>query len=68
MERFHGTWQGRLPQELRRAGITEMVAANQFIGEKMIPSHNRKLAVPPREEGTAFVPAHDADLEGHHVF
>jgi transposase len=63
MERFFETWQGRLPQELRKAGITEMEAANQFIAQKMIGWHNRKLAVAPKEEGSAFVPAQGADLE-----
>ena len=63
MERFYGTWQGRLPQELRQAGITEMAAANRFIQEKMIPWHNRKLAVAPAEPGSAFVPAGGADLD-----
>jgi transposase len=64
MERFYGTWQGRLPQELRKAGITEMEPANEFIRRKMIPWHNRKLAVAPKEEGSAFVPAQGADLDG----
>lgn len=64
MERFYGTWQGRLPQELRKAGITEMEPANEFIRRKMIPWHNRKLAVAPKEEGGAFVPAQGADLDG----
>jgi transposase len=64
MERFFGTWQGRLPQELRKAGITEMAAANEFIRRTMIPWHNRKVAVPPQEPGSAFVPATGADLDG----
>ena len=64
MERFFGTWQGRLPQELRRAGITDMAAANEFIRRTMIPWHNRKAAVPPQESGSAFVPATGADLDG----
>jgi transposase len=64
MERFFETWQGRLPQELRKAGITDMEAANRFIRQKMIGWHNRKLAVAPREEGSAFVPAKGADLDG----
>jgi transposase len=64
MERFYETWQGRLPQELRKAGITEMAPANQYIRQQMIPWHNRKLAVAPKEEGSAFVPARGADLEG----
>ena len=31
MERQFGTWQGRLPQELRKAGIATMAAANEYI-------------------------------------
>jgi transposase len=64
MERFFETWQGRLPQELRKAGISEMEAANDFIRRTMIPWHNRKLAAAPREAGSAFVSAQGADLEG----
>jgi len=64
MERFFQTWQGRLPQELRRAGITEMGAANAFIRAKMLPWHNRTLTVAAAEEGSAFVPAGGADLDG----
>jgi transposase len=33
-ERSFGTWQGRLPQELRLAGIRELGAANQFLRER----------------------------------
>jgi len=64
MERFFGTWQGRLPQELRLAGIDTMEAANRFIEEKMIPWHNHTLGVAPRETGSAFVPAGGTDLDG----
>src|SRR5262245_33623902 len=63
MERFFETWQGRLPQELCKAGITELAAANAFIAQKMIPWRNRKLAVEPKEKGSAFVPVQGADLE-----
>jgi transposase len=63
MERFFGTWQGRLPQELRRAGITTMEAANQFIRQNMMPWHNRKLAVAPAEAGNTFVPCPNIDLD-----
>jgi transposase len=63
MERFYETWQGRLPQELRKAGITEMEPANAFIRQKMVPWHNRKLTVAPKETGSAFVPVGGADLE-----
>ena len=35
-ERNFGTWQGRLPQELRLAGITTLEAANRFLREHYI--------------------------------
>lgn len=63
MERQFGTWQGRLPQELRKAGITTMAEANEFIRDVFIPWHNRHLTVPAREPGSAFVPAGGADLD-----
>ena len=35
-ERSFGTWQGRLPQELRLHGITTLEAANGFLREEYI--------------------------------
>ncbi len=35
-ERSFGTWQGRLPQELRLAGITNREEANRFLNERYI--------------------------------
>ncbi len=58
MERLFGSWQGRLPQELRRAGITEMAAANRYLQQRFIPWHNRHWTEPAHQSGTAFVPAH----------
>ena len=63
MERQFGTWQGRLPQELRKAGIATMAVANEYIQKTFIPWHNRHLSVPAREPGSAFVPAGGADLD-----
>lgn len=63
MERFFGTWQGRLPQELQRAGIKTVEEANRYIREKFIVWHNRKLAVSAAEEGSAFVPYAGVDLD-----
>jgi transposase len=63
MERLFGTWQGRLPQELRRADIRSMEDANKYISDKFIPWHNRTLSVAAKEQGTAFVPAGQADLD-----
>jgi hypothetical protein len=61
-ERFFGTWQGRLPQELRLRGITTMEAANGFLRKHWIRQHNRKFAVKAESEGTAFVPYVGLDL------
>lgn len=55
-ERAFATHQGRLPQELALAGITEMATANRYLRETYRPAFNREFAQPPREEGTAFVP------------
>ena len=53
-ERMFGTLQKRLPQELRLAGITDMVEANRFLKE--VPQHNARFATPAEDRGTAFVP------------
>jgi transposase len=56
MERAFGTLQGRLPQELRLAGITTIEAADRFLTERFLPEHNRRFAVAAAETGSAFVP------------
>jgi hypothetical protein len=53
-ERNFGTWQGRLPQELRLAGITTVEGANAFLRERYIGEFNTKFSVPAAEKGTAF--------------
>jgi transposase len=55
-ERAFQTHQGRLPQELARAGITDMYAANRYLEEVYRPEHNREFGVASRCEGTAYVP------------
>ncbi len=62
-ERSFGTWQGRLPQELRLAGIRTVEAANQFLRDRYIAEFNRRFAVPAAEKGTAFRPYARRDLE-----
>jgi len=62
-ERSFGTWQGRLPQELRLAGIATVEGANQFLRDRYIAEFNRKFAVPAAEKGTAFRPCGRRDLE-----
>jgi hypothetical protein len=62
-ERSFGTWQGRLPQELRVAGIRELEAANQFLRERYIAEFNTKFAVAAAERGTAFRRCSRKDLD-----
>lgn len=63
MERFWATWQGRLPQELRLAGICTVEGANAFLAQTWVPLHNRTWTVPAAGEGTAFVPYPGDQLE-----
>lgn len=55
-ERMFGTLQARLPQELRLCGITTMDEANRFLKEEFLPRHNARFAVPPEDEGSAYIP------------
>ena len=61
-ERSFGTWQGRLPQELRLAGITTPEGANVFLGQRYIAAFNQKFAVAAAEKGTAFRRTTRSDL------
>jgi transposase len=62
-ERGFGTWQGRLPQELRLRGITDLAGANAFLREHYIAEFNSKFTVPAAEKGTAFVRLRRRDLD-----
>jgi transposase len=62
-ERSFGTWQGRLPQELRLAGIDTPKAANLFLLEHYIAAFNRKFAVAAIEKGSAFRRPTRTDLD-----
>jgi hypothetical protein len=62
-ERNFGTWQGRLPQELRLQGITTVEEANRFLREHYIAEFNRRFQVAAAERGTAFVPCRRRDLD-----
>ncbi|HTF61631.1 MAG TPA: hypothetical protein VK638_02850 [Edaphobacter sp.] len=53
-ERSFGTWQGRLPQELRLACIRNIEEANRFLRERYIAEFNAKVTVAAKERGTAF--------------
>lgn len=63
MERNYGTWQGRLPQELRLAGIGTVEQANRFLREHYIAEFNRKFTVKAAVEGTAFRKCGRRDLD-----
>jgi transposase len=62
-ERNFGTWQGRLPQELRLHGITTVEEANRFLHEQYVAEFNRRFQVAAAERGTAFVPCRRRDLD-----
>jgi transposase len=62
-ERSFGTWQGRLPQELRVAGITSPEEANRFLREQYIGVFNAKFMVKAAQRGTAFRRCGRADLD-----
>jgi hypothetical protein len=47
IERQHGTHQDRLIKKLRRAGITDYIAANAFVADGYLSEHNARFARPP---------------------
>jgi hypothetical protein len=62
-ERAHGTLQGRLVNELKRARIDSIDAANHYIRERYMPVHNAEFSRQPADPTSAFVPLGDTDLE-----
>src|SRR6478735_5128958 len=62
-ERNFGTWQGRLPQELRVRGIKDMVQANEFLRNEYIVELNSRFTVSAAQKGSAFVRARRKDLD-----
>ena len=62
-ERSFGTWQGRLPQELRLQQIGTLEAANQFLREPYIAEFNQRFQVAAAQPGNAFVPCRRRDLD-----
>jgi len=55
-ERAFQTHQGRLPQELARAGIIDMNSANRYLEQVYRAAHNREFAVASTLQGSAYVP------------
>src|SRR2546428_12130678 len=62
-KRNFGTWQGRLPQELRLHGIGTLEQANAFLREHYIAEFNRRFQVRAPQAGSAFVPRRSRDLD-----
>lgn len=62
-ERNFGTWQGRLPQELRLRGMATVEQANRFLREHYIAELNRKFSIPAAQPESAFVPASGKELD-----
>jgi len=62
-ERSFGTWQSRLPQELRLAAITTVEAANRFLRERYLDDFNAGFTVKAAERGTAFRRCGRSDLD-----
>ncbi len=62
-ERLFGTWQGRLPQELRLRNITTVEAANEFLRQDWIALHDANFSVKAEQTGTAFLPYPGNDLD-----
>ena len=61
-ERAFATLQDRLVNELALAGLTDIAAANAFIGGVYLPAHNARFAIPAAGEGFAFTPIPGVDL------
>jgi transposase len=63
MERAFGTLQNRLPPELRLAEVATVEAANRYLKQEFVPDYNARFAIPPAEEGSAFIPYAGRPLE-----
>src|SRR4029079_17932486 len=62
-ERSFGTWQGRLPQELRLGEIATVEGANHFLKERYIAEFNTNFTVIAAQKGTAFRRSSRTDLD-----
>src|ERR1700723_780324 len=62
-ERNFGTWQGRLPQELRLHEIHTLEAANRFLRAHYIAEFNRRFQTVAAQRGNAFVSRTSRDLD-----
>src|SRR4051794_33535315 len=62
-ERNFGTWQGRLPQELRVREIKHLAQANEFLRTEYMAEFNSRFTVSAAQKGSAFVRARRKDLD-----
>ena len=62
-ERNFGTWQGRLPQELRLHRIHSVEEANRFLRDHYIAEFNRRFQVRATQSGTAFLARRGQNLD-----
>jgi hypothetical protein len=61
-ERLNRTFQDRLVNELRVAGITTVPAANRYLTERFLAAYDARFAHPPADPASAFVPLGPVDL------
>jgi transposase len=61
-ERLNRTFQDRLVNELRVAGIRTTEAANAYLREHFIPDYNATFSCAPTDPASAWVPLGTADL------
>src|SRR5246127_2633135 len=62
-ERNFGTWQGRLPQELRLAEITTLEEANRFLRGHYIDVFHRKFRIAAEQKASAFRRSSRSELD-----
>ncbi len=62
-ERLNRTFQDRLVNELRVAGISRLEDANRYLADVFLPRHNTLFARVARDPASAFVPLGDVDLD-----
>jgi hypothetical protein len=62
-ERLNRTFQDRLVNELRVAKITTVPAANAYLRNQFLPTHNATFSCAPADPTSAFVPLGRVDLE-----
>src|SRR5262245_15667397 len=62
-ERLNRTFQDRLVNELRVAGIATTEAANVYLADHFVPQHNTTFGRAPRDPASAFVALGSADLD-----